>query len=102
MTRNMNRQQIIDKLNVIAFSSYEYSETAREAISLLIEDEKNLEKQIPKKPIKQIWIDDEKRKGDVRLATKEDVLTKDNYLFVQKLCIEVMHRNSRLWDSKRN
>lgn len=51
MKRKMNRQQIIDKLNVIAFSSYEYSETAREAISLLIEDENALEKQIPKKPI---------------------------------------------------
>ena len=38
-----------------------------------------LEKQIPKKPIKQIWIDDEKHKGDVRLATKDDVLTKDNH-----------------------
>ena len=38
-----------------------------------------LEKQIPKKPIKQIWINDEKRKGDVRLATKDDVLTKDNH-----------------------
>lgn len=38
-----------------------------------------LEKQIPKKPIKQIWVDDEKRKGDVRLATKDDVLTKDNH-----------------------
>lgn len=38
-----------------------------------------LEKQIPKKPIKQIWVDDKKRKGDVRLATKDDVLTKDNH-----------------------
>ena len=38
-----------------------------------------LEKQIPKKPIKQIWVDDEKHKGDVRLATKDDVLTKDNH-----------------------
>lgn len=38
-----------------------------------------IEKQIPKKPIKQIWVDDEKHKGDVRLATKDDVLTKDNH-----------------------
>ena len=38
-----------------------------------------LEKQIPKKPIKQIWVDDEKHKGDVRLATESDVLTKDNH-----------------------
>lgn len=40
---------------------------------------KALEKQIPKKPRKEIWVDDEKRKGDVRLATKDDVLTKDNH-----------------------
>ena len=38
-----------------------------------------LEKQIPKKPIKQIWVDDEKCKGNVRLAIKDDVLTKDNH-----------------------
>lgn len=38
-----------------------------------------IEKQIPKKPIKEIWVDDEKRKGDVRLATESDVLTKDNH-----------------------
>ena len=38
-----------------------------------------LEKQIPKKPIKQFWVDDEKHKGNVRLATKDDVLTKDNH-----------------------
>ena len=38
-----------------------------------------LEKQIPKKPRKEIWVDDEKRKGDVRLATKDDVLTKNNH-----------------------
>ncbi len=38
-----------------------------------------LEKQIPKKLRKEIWVDDEKRKGDVRLATKDDVLTKDNH-----------------------
>lgn len=37
------------------------------------------EKQIPKRPRKEIWVDDEKRKGDVRLATKDDVLTKDNH-----------------------
>ena len=38
-----------------------------------------IEKQIPKKPRREIWVDDEKRKGDVRLATKDDVLTKDNH-----------------------
>ena len=47
-----------------------------EALNMAVEA---LEKQISKKPIKQIWIDDEKHKGDVRLATKDDVLTKDNH-----------------------
>jgi len=41
-----------------------------------------LEKQIPKKPIKEIWVDDEKHKGDVRLATENDVLTKDNHTII--------------------
>lgn len=44
-----------------------------------------LKKQIPKKPLKQIWVDDEKRKDDVRLATKYDVLTKDNHSIIN-LC----------------
>lgn len=44
-----------------------------------------VEKQIPKKPIKQIWVDDEKRKSEVRLATKDDVLTKDNHSVIS-LC----------------
>ena len=48
-------------------------------------DKSVLEKQIPKKPIKQIWVDDEKRKDDVRLATKDDVLTKDNHSIIN-LC----------------
>ena len=38
-----------------------------------------LEKQIPKKLRKEIWVDDEKHKGDVRLATENDILTKDNH-----------------------
>lgn len=41
-----------------------------------------LEKQIPKKPREEIWVDDEKRKGDVRLATESDVLTKDNHSII--------------------
>ena len=41
-----------------------------------------LEKQIPKKPIKEIWVDDEKRKDDVRLATENDVLTKENHVII--------------------
>ena len=47
-----------------------------EALNMAV---KSLEKQIPKKPIKQFWVDDEKHKGNVRLATKDDVLTKDNH-----------------------
>lgn len=40
---------------------------------------KAIEKQIPKKPREEIWIDDEKHKGDVRLATQNDVLTENNH-----------------------
>ena len=38
-----------------------------------------LEKQIPKKPRKEIWVDDEKHKSNVRIATASDVLTDDNH-----------------------
>ena len=43
---------------------------------------KAVEKQIPKKPKKEILVDDEKRKGDVRVATKEDVLTENNHSII--------------------
>ena len=56
-----------------------------------------LEKQIPKKPIKQIWIDDEKHKGDVRLATKDDILTKDNHGIIN-LCPNCKERVMRYKD----
>lgn len=54
-----------------------FEDCDNEELSKLIDTA--IEKQIQKKPIKQIWIDDEKRKGDVRLATESDVLTKDNH-----------------------
>ena len=42
-----------------------------------------IEKQIPKKPKKETWVDDEKHKGNVRLATKNDILTKDNHTTIR-------------------
>lgn len=41
-----------------------------------------LEKQMPKKPKKETWVDDEKHKGDVRLAGENDILTKGNHTII--------------------
>ena len=43
-----------------------------------------IEKQIPKKPKKETWVDDEKHKGDVRLATENDILTKCNHTIINR------------------
>lgn len=72
----MNVRENIELLKKICNDSTRFSKEERSAVLQAIGA---AEKQIPKKPIKQIWIDDEKQKGDVRLATKDDVLTKDNH-----------------------
>lgn len=49
MKRELNNEEILFKLNQIVFSSYEYSAIAREAISLIIEQQeliKNLKEKI--------------------------------------------------------
>lgn len=71
----MTPQEAIEILEINAICSPKATKF-KEAVEVA---KQALEKQIPKKPRKEIWVDDEKRKGDVRLATKDDVLTKDNH-----------------------
>lgn len=52
--------------------------TVQEICRLYVDNEM----QIPKKPKKEILVDDEKRKDDVRVATKEDVLTENNHSII--------------------
>lgn len=70
----VNEQEAINVLS--KYAEIPKSETVREAYRMAISA---LEKQIPKKPRKEIWVDDEKHKSDVRIATASDVLTDDNH-----------------------